>query len=174
MRADGHHHRREIDEDDAAGDGGEVERHIDQGELEGKKQPGNDPGQQRTIADRQRHAAGPAPQDDEERTEQRAQPRLEHRLHADIGHLDRDLIEAPAEAEENYRRRREGIDPVMNDRHLRRDADSHPASSGSASPASSASKPSRFQLCCMCGGSGAVTSRLPPAGCGMTIRRACR
>ena len=38
-------------------------------------------------------------------------------------------------------------------------------SSHSSSPAAS-SKPSRFQLCTMCGGSGAVTSIVPPSGCG--------
>ena len=38
----------------------------------------------------------------------------------------------------------------------------------------SASNPSRFQDCSMCGGNGAVTSITPPRGCGITIRRARR
>src|SRR5260370_32900900 len=36
------------------------------------------------------------------------------------------------------------------------------------------SRPSKFQLCTMWGGSGAVTSMRPPRGCGTAMRRARR
>ena len=48
-----------------------------------------------------------------------------------------------------------------------------PARLRHASPVRS-SKPSTAQLCAMCGGSGALTSSVPPSGCGMTMRRARR
>ncbi len=38
----------------------------------------------------------------------------------------------------------------------------------------SASSPSRFHDCSMCGGKGAVASMMPPRGCGITMRRANR
>src|SRR3954451_17902071 len=38
----------------------------------------------------------------------------------------------------------------------------------------SASSPSRFQDCSMCGGKGAETSMTPPRGCGITMRRASK
>src|SRR5690606_19574012 len=84
--------------------------------------------------------------------------------------LDRDLIEPPGKGAPDHEDSREGIDRLA---PLGRFACRAHACSSSLS-ATALSKPSRFQLWRMCCGRGAVTSILPPSGCGMTIRRACR
>src|SRR5690606_6097319 len=112
---------------------------------------------------------------DEEPAPDRAHQHGQHRAVADMRNLDGDLVQPPREGEQQHDRDRETVDrkpgrlgPRSLLLRLRLDRARAPSS------ALASSKPSRFQLWRICGGSGAVTSMTPPFGWGMTMRRACR
>ena len=137
---------------------GVFEPDEDAGELRAEQEAGEQPGRQRAVAIEQPDAAIAAPQEDQHAGDRRAGERQEDRVEAGIGELGGDAVQPPREGEHDHDRHRGDVDGVAAVERVR-------------TPRSffflrrcPRSKPSRFQLCRICGGSGAVTSITPPSG----------
>src|SRR5690606_1953454 len=140
------------------------ESEEDQHELRGEHGASQHPGPQRTISLEQANAAPMTPEEYQHGGERGPPDRLEDWVVADVRDLDEDLVEAPRHGEQHHGGGREAVNRVA--------AVQFPGSRHAFSSSTRSSKPSNFQLCRMCGGSGAVTSITPRSGCGLTIRRA--
>ena len=109
-RADHDEEWRSVDEQRGAAGVGPHQPPEDQNELQGEQQAGGNAGNERAVGLHQLHAAAARPGHDDERTEGRAERGLDQRRNLRQRELDRDLIEAPAQAKHDREHGRDGIE----------------------------------------------------------------
>jgi hypothetical protein len=79
---------------------------IDERELAGEHRAGDETGHEGPVAAGERDPAQARPGQEEQRRDDRADPRLHHERDIGRGDLDRDLLKAPYRAEERHQAER--------------------------------------------------------------------